>query len=211
MYPKPVQRLIDLLAELPGVGPRQAARMTFFVLRGSQDYALALAEAVSAAKKRIGFCKDCFRSMERDNDVTLCSFCGNERRDQRLVMVMEKEVDVANMEKTGAYQGLYHVLGGNISLLDPESPKKLRLAELYARIKLILEKAEEPAEVIIATGQTSEGDSTALYLLQMLSPLKEDFPHLRLSRLGQGLSVGTEVEYADEVTLENALKHRFSA
>lgn len=211
MYPKPIQRLIELLAELPGIGPRQAARIAFFVLRGSQDYALALSEAVAAAKKKIIFCKDCLRSLERDNGAVLCSFCGGDKRSRNTVMVVEKEMDIANIERAGIYQGLYHVLGGNISLLDAESPKRLRLADLYARMRSLLEEQKESFEVIIATGQTSEGDSTAMYLSQMLLPLKEEFPHLSISRLGRGLSMGTEVEYADEVTLENALKHRIGA
>lgn len=206
MYPKPIQRLIELFAELPGVGPRQAARMAFFVLRSSQDYALALSEAVAGAKKKVGLCTECFRSIDRGNG-TVCDFCAGEKRNRELLMIVEKEMDIANLEKTGMYHGLYHVLGGTVSLIDPESPRKLRLKDLYERIERLLGGAAN-LEVIIATGQTSEGDSTAMYLEQMISPLRKNFPELSISRLGRGLSMGTEVEYADEVTLENALRHR---
>ncbi|MBI4135099.1 MAG: recombination protein RecR [Candidatus Sungbacteria bacterium] len=205
MYPKPIQTLIELFAKLPGVGPRQAARMAFFVLREPPLYALALVDALRAVKAAVSSCNECFRATETA-ESGLCDFCSSPSRDGSQICIVEKEVDISTFEKSGYYKGLYHVLGGTFSALEPDSPKRLRLMELYSRIKRISEA--QPLEVIIATGQTSEGDTTALYIEQMLEPLQKAHQTLSISRLGRGLSMGTELEYADEVTLQHALINR---
>lgn len=134
-------------------------------------------------------------------------FCGDKKRDTKTIAVIEKESDLQNLEKTGAFRGVYHMLGGFISPLDPESPKRLHVKELYERIKKPVE-AGDAVEVILATNATAEGDTTALYIERILLPLKEKHPLLTISRLGRGLSLGSELEYADEITLKNALTNR---
>ena len=203
MPPKPIQNLIDLFIKLPGIGPRQASRFVFYILK--QELVDELVLNLEGLKKII-FCNQCFRTAEGvKGDV--CSFCKDSKRDHSLLAVVEKESDMQNLEKTGSYHGLYHVLNGVISPLDSESPKRLHLKELFLRIKSLLEK-EAKCEVILATNSTTEGDTTALYIERVLAPLKNQYPVLKISRLGRGLSLGSELEYADEVTLKNALSNR---
>ena len=156
----------------------------------------------------MAFCAQCFRSIEKTGTTAeLCSFCKDEKREKNIIAVVEKESDLHNLEKTGAFLGLYHVLGGVISPLDSESPKRLHLRDLHARIKKML-TTNEQCEVILATSSTTEGDTTALYIERVLAPLKDEFKNFTISRLGRGLSLGAELEYADEVTLKNALTNR---
>ncbi|MBI3627322.1 MAG: recombination protein RecR [Candidatus Sungbacteria bacterium] len=206
MYPQPIKRLIELLSELPGLGPRQAARITFFILRESKGYSKILGEAIIKAKEDTSFCGECYRSIDRTVS-SICEFCSSEKRNQETLAIVEKEVDLANLEKTRLYAGVYHILGGVFRALDPDSPTKLHLADLYSRIEKKL-KTKKPVEIIIATSETTEGVSTSLYIERMLDPLKAKYKNLTVSRLGRGLSLGTELEYADEVTLQNALQHR---
>lgn len=229
MYPKPVQKLIDIFTKFPGIGPRQAGRFAFFILnpvrsqtpkasadaqshrtsnevKENGDLISELIEALKEVKEKVVFCRQCFRSTENgEND--LCGFCRDTKRDQKTIAVVEKEADMHNLEKTGLHQGVYHILGGVISPLDADSPKKLHLRELYGRIKSILEKHKK-GEVILATGSTAEGDMTAMYIERVLEPLKKQFVDFKISRLGRGLSLGSELEYADEITLKNALTNR---
>ncbi|MEK7082441.1 MAG: recombination mediator RecR [Patescibacteria group bacterium] len=208
MYPKSIQNLIELFSRFPGIGPRQAARFTFFILKEKNPFIPELVSALRELEARIGICRDCFSTMEREEpDANLCPLCRDPRRDRLQIAITEKESDMQTMEKTGAYHGLYHVLGGIISPLDTDSPKRLHLKELYERVENTL-KEKESCEVILATNPTAEGDTTALYIERVLSPLKDTYPGLALSRLGRGLSLGAELEYADEITLKNALKNR---
>lgn len=206
MYPQPIQNLIELFGKLPGIGPRQAARFVFHILK-KPGLAGELALTLATLEDKIGFCAQCFRALEK-NESGLCNFCRDSRRDTTLLAVVEKESDMQNLEKTGSFLGLYHVLGGVISALDPDSPRKLRLRELHARVKKNLASTQKQFEVILATNSTVEGDTTALYIERVLLPLKDTYPHLLVSRLGRGLSLGSELEYADEVTLKNALTNR---
>ena len=201
-YPQPIQKLIDIFTKFPGIGPRQASRFVFYLQKNglADEFISALREL-----KNIGFCRQCYRTTEEK--IELCSFCKDPKRDSSAIAVIEKESDMQNMEKTGAYSGLYHILGGLISPLDSDSPKKLHLKELFGRVKNLLEK-DGKCEVILATGTTTEGDMTALYIDRVLAPLKDQFKDLKISRLGRGLSLGSELEYADEVTLKNALTNR---
>lgn len=156
--------------------------------------------------KNVGFCSRCFRATEKSSGA-LCAFCQDPKREQTLIAIVEKESDMQNLEKGAVYRGLYHVLGGIVSPLDSDSPKRLHLKELHGRIEDILKKGEA-CEVILATNPTTEGDTTALYIDRILAPLKDRFPKLKISRLGRGLSLGSELEYADEVTLKNAFLNR---
>ena len=209
MYPEPIQQLITLLTKLPGIGPRQATRFAFFLFRQDDAYIKSLAFALENMKASVGFCRQCFRTMERtEQNQQLCNFCRDPKRDPGLIAVIEKESDLQNIERTNDFHGVYHVLGGLISPLDPESPKRLHLRELYTRIKILLEQ-QKNSEIILATGATTEGDTTALYIEQILKPLQEhSLEKLKTTRLARGLSLGSELEYADEVTLRNALTNR---
>src|SRR3989338_3819070 len=189
-YPESIQKLIDLFTKFPGIGPRQATRFVFFMLKNRP----VIHELTSTLT-------------EVDAKIAFCQLCRDAKRNQRQIAVVEKETDLQNMEKTGAFAGLYHVLNGLIVPLDSNSAKNLHLKELYERIKMLLEK-EEKCEVILATGATTEGDMTALYIDRILAPLQKLHAGLKISRLGRGLSLGSELEYADEVTLKNALTNR---
>lgn len=166
-----------------------------------------MTDALKNLREKVVFCSQCFRSMEKKGQDALCDLCLNPKRDSTSIAVVEKESDLQSMEKTGDFQGLYHVLGGVISPLDQDSPKKIHLKELHARVKNILEKSKK-FEVVLATNPTSEGDMTALYIEKILTPLSEKHPHLKISRLGRGLSLGSELEHVDERTLKSALNNR---
>ena len=167
-----------------------------------------LRDALAAAEAQIGICSTCFRMMERpDGTVNSCDICTNPRREAHLIAVVEKESDMRNIEQSGVYHGLYHVLGGVISPLDQDSPKRIRLKELYERVEKRL-KDTAACEVILATNPTTEGDTTARYIERVLAPLASDHGALTISRLGRGLSLGAELEYVDEITLKNALTNR---
>lgn len=210
-YPEPIQQLIDLFTKFPGIGPRQAARLAFFVCKSENSFAEDLARAVMQAKEKIISCQNCFRTMEKNGirqmADSICSICANPHRNKNTVTVIEKEADLINLEKSGSYSGQYHVLGGVISPLDSNSPKRLRLKNLFDRVELFLKETGE-GEVIFATNPTTEGDTTALYIERILSPLKNKYPGLIVSRLARGLSLGSELEYADESTIRNALENR---
>ena len=208
MYPKPVQKLIDLFTKFPGIGPRQAGRFAFFILKEQNGFSEELQTALAEMRERIATCEECFRTMERDSEaIASCATCRDPRRERHLIAVVEKESDLRNLESTGAFHGLYHVLGGVISPIDNDSPGRLRLRELYDRVETRV-RAKNPLEVILATNPTTEGDTTARYIERILAPLQETHALLTISRLGRGLSLGSELEYADEITLKNALTNR---
>ena len=209
MYPKPIQRVIDLLTKLPGVGPRQAARFAFFMIKEGNGFAEELASGLREMKANVATCAQCYRTMERDieNQATHCLLCRDTRRNEAIITVVEKESDLQNLERTGAYLGLYHVLGGIISPLDSESPKRLHIRDLYNRVATLLNQ-QKSVELILGTNPTTEGDMTAIYIERTFAPIKEKSPQFTLSRLGRGLSLGSELEYADEVTLKQALINR---
>ena len=209
MYPKPIQRVIDLLMKFPGVGPRQAARFAFFMMKDGNGFAEELAAGLREMKANIVTCSQCYRTMERDveHQAACCMFCRDNRRNEAVITVVEKESDLQNLERTGAYQGLYHILGGVISPLDSESPKRLHIRDLYNRVATLLNQ-QKSVELILGTNPTTEGDMTAIYIERTFAPIKEKSLQFTLSRLGRGLSLGAELEYADEVTLKNALMNR---
>jgi len=192
--PPSVTRLIEVLSELPGIGPKTASRLTFFLLRGETDLPLRLAEALQDLKERTRFCSVCFNITEEDP----CPICSEPTRDRSTICVVEEPLDVVAIERTGQYRGLYHVLHGALAPIEGIFAEDLRIAELLRRVQ---EGAVQ--EVILATNPTSEGDYTAAYLLSKLRPLG-----VRVTRLGRGLPVGGDLEYADQVTLANALEGR---
>jgi recombination protein RecR len=190
---QPVVKLIDELGKLPGIGPKTASRLAFFLLRGSREDATALAEAILDVKERIRLCHICFNITESDP----CGLCQDQSR-AGAICVVEEPLDVVALERTGQFKGRYHVLHGAISPVEGVGPDKLRIAELIERVK-----AEGPDEVIIATNPDIQGDATATYLHRLLVPLG-----VNVTRPASGLPAGGDLEYADEVTLGRALAGR---
>jgi recombination protein RecR len=192
--PPSVERLIETLSELPGIGPKTASRLTFFLLRAESDLPLRLAEALRDLKERTRFCSVCFNITEEDP----CPICSDPARDRSTICVVEEPLDVLAIERTEQYHGLYHVLHGALAPIEGVFAEDLRIAELLQRVR-----TGEVKEVILATNPTSEGDYTAAYLVSKLRPLG-----VRITRLGRGLPVGGDLEYADQITLANALEGR---
>ena len=196
MHPPPVQRLITELGKLPGIGQRTAQRLAFHILRSDAEDANGLADAIREVKERIGLCEVCFNLA----DDRLCRICADERRDGEVICVVEEPGDVIPMERTHEYRGRYHVLGGALSPIDGVDPDDLKIAELYRRL------AEGGIrEVVLATNPTTTGEATALHIA---AGLRERAPHVAVTRLASGLPVGSDLEYADEVTLGKAFAGR---
>jgi recombination protein RecR len=192
--PEPVTRLIEAFAQLPGIGPKSASRLTFYLLRRPAEQAEALADALRDLKQKIVFCGVCYNITEQSP----CAVCSDQSRDRSIVCVVEEPLDVVAIDRTGEYRGLYHVLHGAISPVDGIGPDELRINELLARIR-----ANPVTEVLLATNPNLEGEATAMYLARLLQPLG-----VRVTRLARGLPVGGDLEYADAVTLGRALEGR---
>lgn len=195
VLPRPVERLIDEFARLPGIGPKSAARLTFYLLRAANEQALDLAAALQDLKEKTRLCSICFNITEEDP----CAICSDEGRERQLLCIVEEPLDVVAMERSRAYEGLYHVLHGAISPVEGIGPEELKIEELIRRLE-----GGPFEEVIIATNATLEGDATTLYLQRRLSGMEG----LSLSRLARGLSVGGDLEYTDEITITRALEGR---
>ncbi|HBH04399.1 MAG: recombination protein RecR [Candidatus Rokubacteria bacterium RBG_16_73_20] len=193
-YPEPVARLIEALQRLPGVGPKTAQRMTFFLLKRPVEEVRELAESLVAVKERIVYCGTCFNVTDQDP----CRICADPARDARVLCVVEEPNDLLAMERTGEFRGRYHVLLGALSPLDGIGPDDLKVRELLLRLE-----QGETGEVILATNPNVEGEATALYLAKLLRPLG-----VRVTRIARGLPVGGDLEYADQVTLSKALEGR---
>lgn len=193
-YPEPVARLIDALQRLPGIGPKTAQRLTFFLLKRPADEVRELSAALVAVKDAIIYCTTCFNVTDTDP----CRMCADPARDDKTLCVVEEPNDLLAMERTGEYRGRYHVLLGALSPLDGIGPDDLKVRELLLRLE-----AGAVLEVILATNPNVEGEATALYLAKLLRPLG-----MRLTRIARGLPVGGDLEYADQVTLSKALEGR---
>jgi recombination protein RecR len=198
MYPAPVQRLITELGKLPGIGQRTAQRLAFHILRSDLEDAIGLSDAIREVKERITLCEQCFNLA----DGPLCGICSVERRDASVICVVEEPGDVIPMERTHEYHGVYHVLGGALSPIDGIDPEDLKIAELFARVT-----STEGAvrEIVLATNPTTTGEATALHIAE---ELRLRAPDVSVTRLASGLPVGSDLEYADEVTLGKALAGR---
>ena len=194
--PGPVARLIEEFGRLPGVGPKTASRLTFFMLRSPREQAIALAEAILEVKERVTLCSVCFNITENDP----CAICAGHDRERDQICVVEEPLDILALERTGEYKGLYHVLHGAISPVDGIGPEKLRIKELKTRVQQGL---AEGGEVILATNHDMPGNATAMYIARDLIPIG-----VKITRLASGLPVGGDLEYADEVTLGRALAGR---
>jgi len=192
--PKPVERLIEELNRLPGIGPKTASRLTFYLLRSAREQVQALAEAIGELQEKVVTCSVCFNIAE----TSPCPICSDRQRERSLVCVVEEPLDVLAIERTRGYNGLYHVLHGAISPVEGIGPEDLKIAELIQRLR-----GAPVQEVILATNPNLEGESTAMYIFRQLAPLG-----VRVTRLAHGLPVGGDLEYADEITLTHALEGR---
>ena len=193
MFSPIVDNLVGQLSRLPGVGTRTAQRLTFHLLRVPKEEAFALADAIREVKERIGFCRECGNLTEEE----LCAICQDARRDRAVICVVEQPADLVSVERTHAYRGVYHVLGGALSPLDGVEPEHLRIDELLRRVE-----RNGVEEVVLATNPNMTGEATAAYLADRLRD------RTRVTRLASGLPVGGDLEYADEVTLGRALSGR---
>jgi recombination protein RecR len=191
---QPVSRLIDEFHKLPGIGPKTAQRLTYFLIRMPPEEARALAEAILAVKDKIVLCSTC----QNITDTDPCIICRGEGRDRTMICVVEEPLDILPLERTREYKGLYHVLHGVISPMDGIGPDDLKIKELLGRLQ-----DSVVAEVILATNPNLEGEATAMYLQRLISPLG-----IKVTRLARGLPFGADLEYADEVTLTRALENR---
>lgn len=193
-YAGPVQNLIDELGRLPGIGPKSAQRIAYYLLKGASEDARRLARTIVEAKERITWCRRCFNLSEGE----LCGYCTDERRDATVVCVVEEPRDIVAVERTHEFRGRYHVLQGTISPIEGIGPDQLRIKELLTRVA-----DEGIEEVILATNPNTDGEVTAMYLARALKDTG-----VRVTRLASGLPVGGDLEYADEVTLGRALEGR---
>ena len=195
MYPAPINRLVNELSKLPGIGQRTAQRLAFHILRSTDEDAKALADAIREVKELVGLCEVCFNLAEGPR----CEVCQDTRRDGALICVVEQPADVIPIERTHEYRGLYHVLGGALSPIDGIDPEDLKIAELVVRAD-----AEQVTEVVLATNPTTTGEATAHHIAELLRG------RARVTRLASGLPVGADLEHADEVTLGRAFVGRQS-
>jgi recombination protein RecR len=191
---EPVGRLVEEFHKLPGIGPKTAQRLTYYLVRMPEEEARSLAEAVLAVKERIVLCSQCYNITESDP----CGLCSDPGRDQTRICVVEEALDVLALERTGVYKGLYHVLHGVISPMNSIGPDDLKIQPLLGRLK-----SGEVQEVILATNPNLEGEATSMYIHKLIAPLGP-----KVTRLARGLPVGGDLEYADDVTLGRAIEGR---
>ncbi|MBD8071525.1 recombination mediator RecR [Bacillus sp. PS06] len=193
-YPEPISKLIDSFMKLPGIGPKTAVRLAFFVLSMKEDVVLDFAKALVNAKRNLTYCSTCGHITDQDP----CYICEDERRDKTIICVLQDPKDVIAMEKMKEYNGLYHVLHGAISPMDGIGPEDIKIPELLKRLQ-----DDTVQELILATNPNIEGEATAMYISRLLKPTG-----IRVTRIAHGLPVGGDLEYADEVTLSKAIQGR---
>lgn len=195
-YPAPMQSLIDVFSKFPGIGEKAAQRFVFYLLRQSQQDLIKIAKLIMGIGDTIVVCTTCYNYSDR----TPCAICANPSRDQGILCVVAYSHEIQALERTGEYRGAYHVLGGNINILDGVTPDKLKIKELVERIR---DSKKRIQEILLAFNPDLEGESTTLYLSKLL----KSYP-LRITRLARGLPRGADIEYADEITLGDAVKSR---
>lgn len=194
LFTSPLEKLIDVLKRLPGIGPKSAQRIAFFILRADDAYIEAFLDAVRLTRQTVRLCVTCNNYTDRER----CEICTDQRRDPTLVCVVEKPFDISAIEKTGQFRGRYHVLHGVLSPIDGIGPDDLKISNLFDRLR-----PDGIREIIVATDPDVEGEATAIYLSKLFKPLD-----IRVSRIALGLPVGSGLEYADEVTIIRALEGR---
>ena len=191
---KPIARLIEEFNKLPGIGPKSAQRLTYYILRASTEEAEALADAIRTIKEKVFLCSTCYNITDSDP----CAICQDQDRERSVICIVEEPIDIIPLERTKKYRGLYHVLHGVISPADGVGPEELKTKELLSRLN-----GGSIAEIILATNPNVEGEATAMYLQRLIAPLGT-----RVTRLARGLPYGGDLEYADDVTIARALEGR---
>jgi recombination protein RecR len=199
--PRSIRQLIESFEKLPGIGPKTAQRLVFYLLHVPQEQLDEFAQAASDLKKKTVLCSICFNVSETDP----CPICTNQNRDKSQICVVEQPIDVLVLEKSGSFKGIYHVLHGAISPLSNIGPDELYLPQLIKRVK---NSVTDIKEIILAMNPNMEGEATAMFITRQLRDLKDNHNDLKITRLGQGLPTGADLEYADEVTLSRALEGR---
>jgi len=194
--PEPVQNLVDAFSRLPGIGPKTASRLTFYLMKAPEDLVMSLAQALVGIQQETGLCEVCFNITQKDRPI--CEICASDQRDRQILCVVEEPLDLLAIEKTAGYNGIYHVLHGVLSPIEGIGPQDLKIKELIERLT-----SEDFQEVILATNPSMEGDATAMYLHEQIIPLG-----IRVTRLARGLPSGGDLEYADQNTLLRALAGR---
>ncbi len=203
--PKPIKNLADSLAQLPGLGPRQALRLTFWLVRQPKEKKLEFFKNLKDVFSKIKLCSECFFPFETKNNEILCEICRDKTRDKSIICVVEKETDLLSIENTNKYRGLYHILGGLISDIDEEVNKKLTTKQLLERIKKRAKQNQPIKEIILALNPTSEGNLTIYYLEKEIKKLNLQ---IKITKLARGLPTGGDIEFADSETLISALERR---
>lgn len=193
-YPEPISRLMESYMKLPGIGQKTAARLAFYTVNMQEDDVTSFAKSLISVKRDLRYCSICGNLTEQDP----CMICSDKNRDQSVILVVEHAKDVISMEKMQEYRGLYHVLHGVLSPIEGTGPEDINIPQLIKRLQ-----SDEVKEVIIATNATAEGEATAMYLSRLIKPAG-----IKVSRLAHGLSVGSDIEYADEITLSKAVEGR---
>lgn len=193
-YPKSIQNLIDTFCKLPSVGPKTAERYVFYLLKQNPEELQKFAQTIAELKEKIIICKKCLAVAETNP----CSICSDKKRNNMILCVVANTRDMLAIESTGQYNGLYHVLGGTINVIEDITPEKLQIKELIIKLKNGIFK-----EIILALNPNLEGETTALYLSKIIKPYK-----IKITRLAKGLPMGSDLEYADEITLSNSIKYR---
>lgn len=198
--PKSIKNLISYFERLPGVGPKSASRLVFYLLNTPESFVREMSNSLLAIKKEIKICKECFSVAESD----LCEICSDERRNKKTICVVEKAIDVMAIENIGGFKWVYHVLGGVVNPLDHIGPDDLKIDELISRVRKF--ESEDEIEIILATNPTMEGEATALYIKKKLEDLGNE--KIKITRIGSGLPMGADLEYADQATLSRAMDGR---
>ena len=202
-----INKLVELFSEFPGIGPRQARRFVYYLLRHNNGFLTDLSKNILELKNSIGSCTNCFQYFQKSTkQQSLCSICADSHRNQSELMIVSHDVDLEHIEKSGLYKGLYFVLGGVVPILSPNPDERIRSRELLSLVKNRTEKGVLK-EIILAMNITPEGENTEQYLTKALTPIAEK-NNVKISHLGRGISTGTEIEYSDKETLKNALQNR---
>jgi len=205
--PRAVTELVNNLERLPGIGPKSATRLAFYLLTTPEEYVGGLAESLLKIKSNVKICQKCFSVAESD----ICEICQDKTRNQNLICVVERVIDMVALENVGGFNGVYHILGGAINPLEHVGPEELKINELISRISNFQfsnsnNKEEKGIEIILATNSTMEGEATALYTKKKIENL--EFKNLKITRIGSGLPIGADLEYADQATLARAMEGR---
>lgn len=198
--PKSIKNLIAAFERLPGIGPKSASRLVFYLLNTPESYVAEMAKSLLAIKKEVKICKECYSVCEGE----ICSICDDSKRNKKTICVVERAIDVMAIENIGGYKGVYHVLGGVVNPLEHVGPDDLKIDELVKRVEKVVNGDE--VEIILATNPTMEGEATALYIKKKLENIPSE--RLKISRIGSGLPMGADLEYADQATLSRAMDGR---